>query len=141
MATEVFNSPAADPTTADHTATTDPTARHTGRTIARLARQVELATASVDLTLSQYRVLAILDLGCEAASKLADKLAVSRPSVTGVVDGLVARGLVERSHGDTDRRRVQLDLTPAGRLALASADAAIEQRLDRINELIADLTP
>ena len=27
---------------------------------------------------------------------LADKLAVSRPSVTGVVDGLVARGLVQR---------------------------------------------
>ena len=59
--------------------------RHPGRTIARLARQVELAVSSLDLTLSQYRVLGILGDGHEAASVLADKLAVSRPSVTGVV--------------------------------------------------------
>jgi long-chain acyl-CoA synthetase len=116
-------------------------ARHNGRTIARLARQVELATAEVDLTLSQYRVLATLDVGCEAASKLADKLAVSRPSITGVVDGLVTRGLVQRSQAGPDRRRVQLDLTPAGRDILIAADAVIEQRLDRIDELIGDLRP
>ena len=67
-----------------------------GRVVARLARQVELALATVDLTLPQYRVLILLGEGKEAASALADKLAVSRPSVTGVVDGLVARGLVQR---------------------------------------------
>lgn len=136
MPTEVSRPLAADPPAPETTHV-----RHKGRTIARLARQVELAIAVVDLTVSQYRVLATLDGGCEAASKLAEKLAVSRPSVTGVVDGLVARGFVERSQGDGDRRRVQVDLTPAGRLALASADAAIEQRLDRIDELIADLIP
>ena len=82
---------------------------HPGRTIARLARQVELAVSSLDLTLSQYRVLGILGDGQEAASALAEKLAVSRPSVTGVVDGLVARGLVSRGpaweRSEADRRR------------------------------------
>ena len=34
-----------------------------GRVVARLARQVELAVATVDLTLSQYRVLGILGDG------------------------------------------------------------------------------
>jgi long-chain acyl-CoA synthetase len=112
---------------------------HPGRTIARLARQVERAVATADLTLSQYRVLGILGEGREAASALADKLAVSRPSVTGVVDGLVARGLVQRGQADGDRRRVDIDLTEAGRIVLAAADAAVDERLDRILELVREL--
>ena len=112
---------------------------HPGRTIARLARQVERAVATVDLTLSQYRVLGILGEGREAASALADKLAVSRPSVTGVVDGLVSRGLVRRGQANRDRRRVDIDLTDSGRELLAAADAAVDARLDRILELIGEL--
>lgn len=103
-----------------------------GRVIARLARQVELAVATVELTLSQYRALSSLADGKEAASVLADKLAVSRPSVTGVVDGLVGRGLVERHHDDGDRRRIGLDLTPAGRRVLAAADREIARRLNEV---------
>lgn len=110
--------------------------RHPGHTIARLARQVELAVTSLDLTLSQYRVLGILGDGREAASVLADKLAVSRPSVTGVVDGLVARGLVRRDHDGSDRRRVDVGLTDAGRRLLADADAEVQGRLDRIAEYL-----
>jgi long-chain acyl-CoA synthetase len=97
--------------------------------IARLARQVELAAATVDLTLSQYRALCLLGDGQEAASALAEKLAVSRPSVTGVIDGLVARGLVERHHDGDDRRRIGLGLTADGRRLLAAADGEVERRL------------
>ncbi len=89
-----------------------------GRTAARLARQVELALAEVDLSLPQYRILIHLDEGKVAASTLADKIAVSRPSVTAVVDGLVTRGLVERHHDPGDRRRVGHDLTAEGRQLL-----------------------
>jgi long-chain acyl-CoA synthetase len=105
---------------------------HPGRVIARLARQVELAAATVELTLSQYRALSLLADGKEAASVLADKLAVSRPSVTGVVDGLVARGLVERHHDDGDRRRIGLHLTADGARVLASAEEEIERRLREV---------
>ena len=94
---------------------------------------------TVDLTLSQYRVLAILGDGCAASSKLAEKLAVSRPSVTGVVDGLVARGLVRRDHTSDDRRRIDVGLTDAGRLLLAAADEAVEQRMERINQLLGEI--
>jgi DNA-binding MarR family transcriptional regulator len=100
-----------------------------GHVIARLARQVELAAATVDLTLSQYRVLALLAEGPEAASALAEKLAVSRPSVTGVIDGLASRQLVTRQHDEGDRRRIGLDLTSEGRRLLAAADAEIDRRL------------
>jgi long-chain acyl-CoA synthetase len=114
-------------------------ARHPGHTLARLARQIELAVATVNLTLAQYRVLAILGDGCEPASVLADKLAVSRPSVTGVVDGLVGRGLVRRDHTEDDRRRVDVGLTDAGRELLAAADAAVEQRMERIYQLLSEI--
>lgn len=100
--------------------------------VARLARQVELALGTVDLTLPQYRVLILLDGGQEAASALAEKLAVSRPSVTGVVDGLVARGLVERHHDRDDRRRVGHELTDPGRRLLGAAEDEIERRLSEI---------
>lgn len=108
--------------------------------LARLARQVELAVASADLTLAQYRVLGILGDGCEASSALAEKLAVSRPSVTGVVDGLVMRGLVLRGGDTSDRRRVSVDLTDEGRLVLAAADAAVDQRNERIRQLLGELS-
>ena len=105
---------------------------HPGRVIARLARQLELALATVDLTLPQYRVLILLAEGNEAASALAEKLAVSRPSVTGVVDGLVSRGLVQRITVPDDRRRVDHDLTDAGREILAAAETEVQRRLDEI---------
>lgn len=100
--------------------------------VARLARHVEVALATVDLTLPQYRVLIHLGEGREAASGLADKLAVSRPSVTGVVDGLVARGLVRREHDAADRRRVGHELTDAGRQLLACADVEVQRRMEEI---------
>ena len=103
-----------------------------GPVVARLARQLELALDTVELSLPQYRVLSFLAEGNEAASALADKLAVSRPSVTGVVDGLVAKGLVQRAEDPADRRRVTHDLTPAGRQVITAADAEVERRLSDI---------
>jgi long-chain acyl-CoA synthetase len=103
-----------------------------GRVVARLARQLELAVATADLTLSQYRVLGILGDGREAASALAYKLAVSRPSITGVIDGLVARGLVTRDHDALDRRRIGLDLTVEGKRLMALADDEVDRRLGEI---------
>lgn len=101
----------------------------TGRTVARLGRQVEIALARIDLTTAQYRALVQLGEGAEASSSLAAKLAVSRPTVTAVVEGLVQRGLVDRWHSDEDRRRVSVSLTEAGRQALAQADVVVGEKL------------
>lgn len=109
-----------------------------GRVGARLARQVEVGLSQVDLTSSQYRTLMFLDEGWAAASVLADDLAVTRPSVTAVVDGLVARGLVERKHDDCDRRRIEHRLTERGREVLCQADGAVEARLRDIAGYLAD---
>jgi long-chain acyl-CoA synthetase len=103
-----------------------------GRVAAWLAKLVELALAESGLTLPQYRVLGLLDGGPAVSSAIARRLAVRPPSVTGVVDGLVARGLVERTSDPEDRRLVSLGLTDEGRRLLEQCDAAVDERLDRI---------
>jgi DNA-binding MarR family transcriptional regulator len=102
------------------------------RAAARLAKYVELALDHVDLSLPQYRVLMYLERGSAAASALASNLAVSAPSVTALVDGLVNRSLVERHGVAGDRRLVAHMLTDKGRQALADADAAVIGRLHDI---------
>lgn len=109
------------------------------RTLARLAKQVDVALGQVDLSVSQYRVLAFLsEADGAAASALANRLDVSRPSITALVDGLEARHLVERRVAAQDRRRVEHRLTPGGEAALARADAAVARRLDVIVDQIDD---
>ena len=114
-----------------------PLPRGAGRAVTWLARQVECVLAESDLSLAQYRLLALLEERPEVASVLADKLTVSRPSVTNVVDGLVSRGLVERAHDTGDRRRVNHVLTSEGRKVLHHADDVIESglraSLDQLN--------
>jgi DNA-binding MarR family transcriptional regulator len=103
-----------------------------GWTAARLARQVEVALSALDLSPAQYRMLVRIARGTDASSSLAQKLAVSAPSVTAVVDGLVQRGAVERAHSVEDRRRIALALTEPGRTLLASAEKALQARLGAI---------
>jgi DNA-binding MarR family transcriptional regulator len=101
------------------------------RAVVRLARQIDIAIAP-HVSLSQYRVLALLGDGSTESSVLARRLAVSPPSVTTVVNGLVRRGLVERRRDPEDRRRLTLLLTHDGAELLAAADAAAETRLAEI---------
>jgi len=112
--------------------TTTAQAVRAGRVLARLAKQVELALAPLDLTLAQYRLLGHVVQGHDSSARLATRLAVSPPSVTSLVDGLVARQLVERRADPADRRRQPLVLTPRGVSLLREADDAVDARLDGI---------
>jgi long-chain acyl-CoA synthetase len=110
-----------------------------GRVVARLAKQVELGIAGEELSLPQYRLLGMLAEGSAASSKLAERMAVRPPSVTSLVDGLVARGLVERHADPADRRRLPLELTAAGQVVLDRANAAVGARLkDVLGNLAGD---
>ena len=100
------------------------------RTLARLARMLERGAG--ELSLPQFRVLAMVDQGGERASHLAERLAVAKPTVTAVVDGLVERGYLSRSADADDRRATRIALTPAGRRALRDAEGAMEQRLEDV---------
>jgi len=108
------------------------TERDAAHAAARLARQVALALGGLDLSPSQYRLLLFLSDGNAAASAVAGRLAVSRPSVTALADGLERRGLLQRNSDPEDRRRVAHELTDAGQEALAAADAAAAAQIARL---------
>ncbi|MBN1315760.1 MAG: MarR family transcriptional regulator [Anaerolineales bacterium] len=68
-----------------------------------------------DLTLNQLRVLFHLNYhGDRVMRQIAEKLEVSDPTATGVIDRLVERSLVERSSDPEDRRRVRVSLSARG---------------------------
>jgi DNA-binding MarR family transcriptional regulator len=106
--------------------------------VGRLARQLERQLDGLGLTLAQYRVLNLLADGSIASSRVADWLAVSPPSVTSVVDGLVARGFAGRRPDPADRRRQGLVLTPAGREALRAAEVAGDRLFEDLAATMGD---
>jgi DNA-binding MarR family transcriptional regulator len=106
------------------------------RTIALLGRVLERAAG--DLTLAQYRVLAMVSAGDERASLLAGRLAITKPSVSAVVDGLVERGYLAREPVDGDRRAIRLRITTDGTKALGAAEAAMAERLEPLVDALDD---
>lgn len=97
------------------------------RVLARLHRLLDAAGSG--LTLPQYRMLAVLREGGERSARLAERLAVRRPTVTALADGLLAAGYAARESEPGDRRIVRLRLTEGGRRALDRAEAAYVARL------------
>lgn len=106
-------------------------------TIARLARVIE-NHADSELSLPQYRVLGLLSSGHERATGLASKLAVTKPTLTSLIDGLVERGYVGREGADGDRRAVRLVITPAGLVAVEEAGRRLRTVLDDVLGRCAD---
>jgi DNA-binding MarR family transcriptional regulator len=90
--------------------------------IFRLFRGLECVDAG--LTPSQYRIMKLAGAGGERSTRLAQRLAVAKPTLTATADGLVAAGYACRAAEPGDRRVVRLSLTPAGHAALDRADAA-----------------
>jgi DNA-binding MarR family transcriptional regulator len=105
-------------------------------TLAVLARVLERTLQ--EMTLPQYRVLSLIASSPERAGRIATRADVSRPSLTGLLDGLVQRDWVRRVEVDGDRRGVSLEITDAGRAALDGARLATSTRLvsllDRLDD-------
>ena len=85
------------------------------------------------------RVKALLHLAETplSLSGLAEALGVDAPYATLIVDTLEERGLVERHPDPADRRRKQVELTPAGQEAIGR----VERILREPPEGFADLSP
>lgn len=81
-----------------------------------------------DLSFTQMKALHILDQGHVASVKdLAAQLSMSLPAMSRSIDGLVQRGLVERTESATDRRAKLVTLLPPGRaLVVRLSDARMK---------------
>ena len=77
------------------------------------------ASHIADLTPPQFAALAKLyDIGETSQNQLGTLIAMDAATVKGVIDRLKARGLVEVSKHEVDKRRLLVNLTPQGREAI-----------------------
>ena len=74
--------------------------------------------------------------GPQSMGQLAEDLDVSVASVTGIVDRMERRGLVERERGTGDRRVIMVDLTETGRALFSEMSARRRERLTRLVEAL-----
>lgn len=104
--------------------------------LVRLGRILEKVPTPV--TLAQYRLMALVASGEAQASRLATRLAVSRPTVTATVDALLAGGLLTRTRDSDDGRAARLDLTASGREKLQESNRLFEERLGGVFNSISE---
>jgi DNA-binding MarR family transcriptional regulator len=93
------------------------TAMNLVRTSDLLVKRIADIVQPFDLTPSSGLVLGILaDFGAPLPpNKIAERLIISRASVTRLIDSLERRGYVRRSPHATDRRMLLIELTDTGR--------------------------
>jgi len=78
-----------------------------------------------DLSVPQFRTLAFIDNHeGPSLSDVAGHIGLTLPSMSKIVDGLVARKLITREIASADRRRITLALTSRGQTLLTAARGA-----------------
>ena len=86
---------------------------------ARLVREVR--RNSVDLPAASTRLMSLIDeLGPSTVGALAQADRCSQPTMTGLVNGLVDKGWVQRDPHPDDARSALVSMTPAGRTKLTA---------------------
>lgn len=69
--------------------------------------------------------------GTPSPTELARAVSLSNPTVTGILNRLAQRDLITRERSESDRRRLQISLTPAGAEAMRAAPTMLEDTLAR----------
>jgi len=109
--------------------------------IRAVVRALRINTRAIELeigiSLAQLFVLQqVAQRPATSLNDLAERTATHQSSVSVVVRRLVDRGLVTRRSDTADKRRVQIELTPAGEKLLVGAPETIQVRLmEALNHL------
>jgi DNA-binding MarR family transcriptional regulator len=93
-----------------------------------------------DITLPRFDLLAQLDRTPNGMTlgELSQRMMVSNGNITGLVDRLVAQGLIRRVPSPTDRRVQIVSLTAEGRKFFR---AMARENAEWVGQIFADLTP
>ena len=105
----------------------------------RLLKGGEKNLANADLTLAEFRILRMLtESGTLPMNRLSHETLLSQPSITGLIDKLEERELVERVRNNADRREVLIAITPKGKGALARGEELHKQFVRRVFSVLAN---
>jgi DNA-binding MarR family transcriptional regulator len=96
--------------------------------------------AELDISITQMKTLHVLAEGGSEVSvkELSDRLGLSLPGASRIVDALMRRGWLERREDPDDRRMKRIGITAEGRKALDRIETA---RLAGLEDYAASLTP
>ena len=91
----------------------------------RLLR-MDVVQAEHNVPMSHVQVLTMLgETGVRTVSEISQRLGISKPNITPLIDRLISEGYVERRRDESDRRVVKVVLLPEG-----------EERFSAIRETI-----
>jgi len=114
--------------------------KSTGFLVVRTARSMKKALDSklveIGVTASQHTVLSTLGKNDGLSlSEIGKRVFLDKPAITGLVDRLEQDQLVERKRVSTDRRVINIYLTPKGRNLLQRMDeiaTEVDEELTRV---------
>ncbi len=103
------------------------------RSLRRITRAIDLHSRKLarEYKLTGPQLVCLLQLsqnGQMTPSQLAGEVALSNATVTGILDRLESRALVTRERSASDKRRVNVRLTDAGRALVADAPTPLQRR-------------
>jgi DNA-binding MarR family transcriptional regulator len=107
------------------------------KTVSWLEEIIKKALKPFNLTHAQLNALYILfdkDPGPVSANELKDRILVSNPDVTRLLDRLVVKGYVHRETCPENRRKVDISLTNQGKKLFMEAHLAAKEALGNFFE-------
>lgn len=101
--------------------------------------RMEPLYADIGLSRGRFVVLMLLrnSDGASTPAELAHRASVTTATMTGLLDGLEAQGLVRREHRSDDRRSVRIELTPR---ATALLERFLPRHFEGIESIMKALT-
>jgi DNA-binding MarR family transcriptional regulator len=105
----------------------------------RLVRRLAALLAEEGCSVERWRVLSLVGDGRgHPMTEIAEHALLPAPSLTKLVDGMVADNLVYRRPDPHDRRRVLLHISPRGRLVYERAAHRVKEEQARLLAAIGD---
>ncbi|MGQ9475132.1 MAG: MarR family winged helix-turn-helix transcriptional regulator [Actinomycetota bacterium] len=86
------------------------------------------------ITVPQFRVLDMIWNHIDKPAQIARMLGITPSAVTSLLERLEERGLLQRTPGPVDRRRVKLVLTPMGERLVRKVNARRKKYLEAVLE-------
>ncbi len=106
---------------------------HAVRLVVSLYREFEQVARRGDMSMAQYRTLLYLLGGSRRAGELAAANAVTKPTVSAMINGLRQQGWVTDAVDEAgDGRVTRVELTESGRERLARFEAELADRMEEL---------
>lgn len=121
-----------------HAALIDRTAAEIAALLPYIVQGVPSSTlAKASLTQTQFRMIVTMSLkGACTMGAMARQMKVSMPTVTGLVDRLVAARYLKRVKHPDDRRQILIELTPQAHVFLKEFEAVYARRWVEILQIL-----